>query len=68
MSLRLEGVKEPYEPTPDDPVHCETHNVTVQWRDLDAIQQLAVEEGLDTGPESTCILAPVALSRAEQPK
>lgn len=43
-------------PKDTDPVHCDTHDLTVHWGDLDAIQQLAVEEGLDTVEDLPCIL------------
>lgn len=56
MGVTLEGGKT-YEPKPDDPVHCDLHDVTVRWRDLTPIQQLAVEEGLDVEGDR-CILLP----------
>lgn len=55
MSVKLEN-GETYEPKPDDPVCCEEHGVTVKWGDLNAIQQLAVAEGLDV--DGRCILLP----------
>lgn len=55
MKVKLESGKK-YEPKDDDPVHCELHDVTVKWKDLDGIQQLAVADGLDiAGP--VCILS-----------
>lgn len=56
--VTLEGGKK-YEPKPNDPVHCELHNVTVRWADLSPIQQLAVEDGLDVDGDR-CILLPEA--------
>lgn len=53
--LTLQGGKK-YQPKDDDPVVCEEHGVTVRWGDLDAIQQLAVAEGLDV--DGRCILLP----------
>ena len=55
MTVTLEGGKR-YTPKPADPVHCEIHDVTVRWDKLDPIQQLAVEEGLDTVDTLPCIL------------
>lgn len=54
MRLKLANGKS-YTPKGDDPVHCEQHNVTVRWKDLDPIQQLAVREGIDV-EEGACIL------------
>ncbi len=54
--VRLEGIKKPVTPKDDAPVHCEDHNVTVRWGDLDPIQQLAVASGIDI--EGDCILLP----------
>ncbi len=55
MKIKLEdGTR--YKPKADDSVVCEDHNVTVRWGDLDAIQQLAVSEGIDTVKDSRCIL------------
>jgi len=38
------------------PVECEVHGVKTTWGALDPIRQLAVESGLDTTPDSKCIL------------
>lgn len=44
-----------FEPLPSHSVTCDSHNYTTTWGDLDPIQQLAVESGLDIeGPR--CIL------------
>jgi len=59
MTVKLEGGKD-YHPKDTDPVHCELHNLTVSWGDLDAIQQLAVEEGLDTIETLPCLLLPTS--------
>ena len=60
MKVTLEGGKK-YQPKPDDPVTCEDHGVTVLWKDLDAIQKLAVSESIDT--DSRCILLPRSKDR-----
>ena len=44
-------------------VRCDTHGVVTTWGALDPIQQLAVEEGIDTADDLPCLLAP----RKEQP-
>lgn len=56
MSVRLEGRDEPYEPKDSDEVRCAVHGVVTTWGKLDAIQRLAVEEGIDTVPELECLL------------
>jgi hypothetical protein len=38
------------------PVECEVHGVKTTWGALNPIQQLAVEGGLDTTPDLTCLL------------
>lgn len=58
MMVRLEGSSKPYCPRDSDEVRCDTHGVVTTWGKLDAIQQLAVEEGLDTSPELECLLSP----------
>lgn len=58
MAVKLEGIKKPYNPKDTDEVRCETHGVVTTWGALDAIQQLAVEEGLDTAADHPCLLAP----------
>lgn len=42
----------------DSEVYCEVHGVRTTWGKLDPIQQLAVEEGLDTLSELECLLTP----------
>jgi hypothetical protein len=54
--VRLEGGKK-YDPKDSDEVKCEVHNFTTTWGALSGLQQLAVEEGLDTTPDLRCILA-----------
>lgn len=46
-----------YAPKNADEVKCDVHNLTTTWGALDGIQQLALSEGLDTGPEHECLLA-----------
>lgn len=58
MPVKLEGSRKPYIPKDTDEVRCEVHGVVTTWGALSPIQQLAVEEGLDTVPELTCLLAP----------
>lgn len=47
-----------YKPKDTDEVRCDAHDFVTTWGALDAIQQLAVAEGLDTTPELPCIMAP----------
>lgn len=56
--VKLEGQKKPYNPKDTDEVRCETHDFVTTWGALDAIQRLAVEEGIDTVDEARCLLAP----------
>lgn len=49
---------ESFEPTDDTPITCKTHGITVKWGDLDGIQQLAVEDGIDTLDDMPCLLDP----------
>jgi hypothetical protein len=58
MTVKLEGCKKPYHPKDSDPVECHVHGVKTTWGALDAIQRLAVEEGLDTSDDLPCLLAP----------
>ena len=44
-------------PKDGDKVECEVHGLVTTWGALDPFQQLAVEKGLDTGPEYKCLLA-----------
>ena len=44
-------------------VRCHEHGIVTTWGALDPIQQLAVEEGLDTSADLPCLLTP----RKEQP-
>lgn len=39
-------------------VRCDTHGIVTTWGALDPIQQLAVEEGLDSTDDFPCLLAP----------
>lgn len=54
--MKVEGRDEPFEPQDSDVIVCEVHGVTTTWGQLDAIQRLAVEEGIDTEPGLTCLL------------
>jgi hypothetical protein len=58
MSVKLVGKRKRYEPKDTDEVFCETHNFRTTWGKLDAIQQLSVEEGIDTLPDLPCLLCP----------
>lgn len=58
MSVKLEGQKKPYHPKDSDEVKCHTHNFVTTWGALDCIQQLAVEEGIDTLEDLPCLLLP----------
>jgi len=57
MTIKVEGGKR-YTPKDTDEVKCLEHNFTTTWGALDPIQQLAVQEGIDTLPDSECILKP----------
>lgn len=46
MKILLENGKK-MTPKKDDEVRCESHNFITTWGNLDPIQQLAVEPGLD---------------------
>lgn len=54
--VRLEGGKR-YKPKDADEVKCEVHGFITTWGKLSGLQQLAVEEGLDTTPDLACILS-----------
>jgi hypothetical protein len=47
-----------YAPKDSDEVRCDAHNLVTTWGALDAIQQLAIAEGLDTTDDLPCICAP----------
>jgi hypothetical protein len=53
--VRLIGRKKPYTPKNSDEIRCKTHNFVTTWGELDEIQRLAVEEGLDTTEDLACI-------------
>lgn len=57
MQLKLENGKR-YTPKDSDKVECHEHGFVTTWGALDPFQQLAVSEGLDTVPESRCLLRP----------
>jgi hypothetical protein len=57
VSVKLEGERKAYEPKDTDEVRCEAHGFVTTWGQLDPIQRLAVEEGLDTVPALPCLLA-----------
>lgn len=57
MSVKLEGGRS-YSPKDGDEVRCEEHGVVTTWGALTAIQQLAVEDGLDTTSDLPCLLSP----------
>lgn len=56
MSVKLEGRKKRYDPKDTDEMRCEMHGIVTTWGALNAIQKLAVEEGIDTRPELPCLL------------
>lgn len=58
MPVKLEGKRKPYTPKATDEVRCEAHGVTTTWGELDPIQRLAVEEGIDTLDDLPCLLLP----------
>lgn len=57
MAITLKGGAL-YEPKDTDEVRCDAHGIVTTWGALDAIQQLAVEEGLDASDDLPCLLAP----------
>ena len=58
MAVKLVGCDKPYHPKDTDEVKCEVHGVVTTWGNLDSIQRMALEEGLDTKPGLPCLLAP----------
>jgi len=57
MTLKLAGSRKAFEPNSSMEVRCDTHGVVTTWGALDAIQRLAVEEGIDTDDDLPCLLA-----------
>lgn len=62
MSLKLEGGKR-YTPKDTDEIRCDAHNFVTTWGELDHIQRLAVEDGLDTTDDLPCIMSPRLCTR-----
>ena len=58
MAVKLKGRKRPYNPKPTDEVKCHVHGVVTTWEKLTGIQQLAVENGIDTAADVPCLLLP----------
>lgn len=57
MRIKMEdGTR--YAPKDGDEVKCREHGTVTTWGALDPIQQLALSEGLDTSPDSECLLKP----------
>jgi len=46
----------------DSEITCEVHGIKVRYGDLDAIQKLAFEEGIDTLADLPCLLGAQARS------
>jgi len=46
------------QPKPTDRVFCHIHGITTTWGELDAVQRLALSEGLDTTSNFPCLLKP----------
>jgi hypothetical protein len=44
------------EPNDGTEIRCETHGYVTTWGNLDDIQRLAVEEGIDTTEDMPCLL------------
>lgn len=63
MGIKLEGLRKPYKPKDTDEVRCLDHGIVTTWGELDPIQRLALESGLDTSVDLPCLLAP---SRRQQ--
>lgn len=49
-----------YTPKDTDEVKCDAHHFVTTWGALDAIQKMAISEGLDTSDELPCIMTPRA--------
>lgn len=58
MSVKLKGRRGRYDPKDGDEVRCDTHGVSTTWGQLDPIQRLAVEEGIDVTDDLPCLLLP----------
>ena len=58
MTVKLEGQCIPYIPKDSDEVVCHSHGIVTTWGALSPIQQLALEEGIDTTDDLPCMLAP----------
>ncbi len=56
MALKLEGGGQ-FVPKAESEIRCDVHGIVTTWGELDAIQQLAVEEGIDTAEDLECLLA-----------
>ena len=41
-----------------DEISCDTHGIVTTWEELSAIQQLAVQEGIDASDDLPCLLEP----------
>ena len=55
MRIKMEdGTR--YTPKDIDEVKCDAHHFVTTWGALDAIQQLAISEGLDTSDDLPCIM------------
>lgn len=67
MSMKLDGHPGTYTPKDSDEVRCDSHGIVTTWGALDPIQQLAVEDGIDTVDELPCLLAPNFRPAKESP-
>jgi hypothetical protein len=47
-------------------VDCDVHDVHTTWGALDPIQQLAVENGLDTLSDLPCLMSPRSVDAKEE--
>jgi len=62
ITLRGEGGK--LIPVTDETeIKCDTHGLVTTWGDLDDIQRLAVEEGIDVLDDMPCLLHPSRRNR-----
>jgi hypothetical protein len=57
-TVKLEGRSKRYAPKDADVVECHVHGIETTWGALDAIQRLAVADGIDTCEGCPCILTP----------
>jgi hypothetical protein len=58
MAIKLKGRRKAYNPKDADEVRCDAHGVVTTWGDLGPLQRMALEAGIDVGPDLPCLLSP----------